>query len=150
LFRPVWLRDLWDTNRHPVNRNILRSEQNILYRKLSTDFGCFGFSFNPGLRRTADYKLIAPFHKIGGEQEIGFEYKRLNYYGAILEQSAVEHIGWGRHISDNTLKEKSENQVRFFFKKINLFFQSQPGEIGVKAAFFIFIKAVVNWIKKIL
>lgn len=104
----VWLRDLWDTNNHPVSRNILSTNNGVLYRKMSRNFGCFGFSFNPGLRRLKDYNVIAPFYKIGHEVDIGLKYQTMNYWGVILEQSAVEHIGWDRHVVDSTLIQRHQ------------------------------------------
>lgn len=60
----------------------------------------FGCSYNPGLRRMADYKLVAPFASIGGEMEVSFVYLRLGYATAHLEVPAVRHLGYGRHITD--------------------------------------------------
>jgi hypothetical protein len=114
----IWLRDLWDTNNHPVSREILTTKSSILYRELSRYFGCYGFSFNPGLRRLKDYQIIAPFNKIGHEVDIGLKYEKMNYHAVILEQSAVEHIGWERHVIDNTIMNFNHHFLQKIRKKI--------------------------------
>jgi hypothetical protein len=59
-----------------------------------------GFTFNPGLRRLAEYLLVKPYESIGWETELSIEYKKLGYRAAILKDKHVEHIGWNRHIQD--------------------------------------------------
>ncbi len=51
------------------------------------------FSFNPGLRRTLDYKKIAPYKQIGPERDISLYYKLRGYGLAIMDHSDVVHIG---------------------------------------------------------
>ncbi|HEY3175496.1 MAG TPA: glycosyltransferase [Candidatus Polarisedimenticolia bacterium] len=102
----VWLRDLWDTNKHPPERTIRRTEQGVLHRRVTLDYlGWHGFSFNPGLRRKTDYDLVGSYEAIRNqyvnidhEMAIGQKYKDLGYYATILEEAAVEHIGWDRQI----------------------------------------------------
>ena len=60
----------------------------------------FSYSFNPGLRRMADYHRLAPFAPIGGEADISYAFKRAGFQNANLENPAVRHIGDGRHIHD--------------------------------------------------
>jgi len=76
--------------------------------------GGFGFSFNPGLRRLADYKKIgglrAPIEDRYGpafnvkdgclvERTNAEHYQRIGMWCASLEpEGRVEHIGWHRHI----------------------------------------------------
>ena len=60
----------------------------------------FGYSYNPGLRRLADYKSIAPFADIGTEREVSFVFKRLGFITAHLEAPAVRHLGDNRHVPD--------------------------------------------------
>jgi hypothetical protein len=66
-----------------------------------------GFSFNPGLRRLADYQRIAPFGAFApfnpqapwqSEADIGRVYQRLGMWAAILPEGYVKHIGDGRGI----------------------------------------------------
>jgi hypothetical protein len=76
--------------------------------------GGFGFSFNPGLRRLADYTRIGGvrqpvadrygpfFNQKDGcllERTNAENYQRLGMWCASLEpEGRVEHIGWHRHI----------------------------------------------------
>jgi len=76
--------------------------------------GGFGFTFNPGLRRLADYQAInglrGPVEKRYGpnfnvkdgcliERTNAENYQRLGMWCASLEpEGRVEHIGWHRHI----------------------------------------------------
>jgi hypothetical protein len=60
----------------------------------------FSYSFNPGLRRLADYRRLGPFASIGGEADISYAFKTAGFRIANLEAPAVCHIGWGRHIDD--------------------------------------------------
>jgi hypothetical protein len=101
----VWLRDLWDTNGHPPEREVRRAADGTLYRLMTTGYRLaeldwHGFSFNPGLRRTADYRLLGRYGSVGHESEVGDFYFRRGFRAAILERSAVEHIGGGRHLTD--------------------------------------------------
>lgn len=63
--------------------------------------------FNPGLKRKADYDLIAPFSKHTtfnpakpwkAEADISQVYHRLGYTAAILNEPYMRHIGGGRHV----------------------------------------------------
>src|ERR1035441_8517432 len=114
----VSLRDLWDTNGHPPERPRYLTPDGVCFRHMSRHyvsprgFIWRGFSFNPGLRRTADYQRVGSyaavlkergmdscFEGLPQESAIGECYHHLDYYAAILEQGAVEHIGYGRHVS---------------------------------------------------
>ncbi len=101
----VWLRELNDTNGHPIEENIYKAGETE-YRLVATNVnGWHGGSFNPGLRRLSDYKKIAPYSKIGKqhaqighceayrEMLIGQEYYKLGYRAAILLNGYVKHIG---------------------------------------------------------
>ncbi len=48
-----------------------------------------GFSFNPGLRRTADYTKYAPYGRLGPEAQISSHYKRCGFRMAYLEAGDV-------------------------------------------------------------
>jgi hypothetical protein len=117
----VSLRDLWDTNGHPPERPRYLTPDGVCFRHMSRHylsprgFIWRGFSFNPGLRRTADYQRLGSyavvlkergmascFEGLPQESAIGECYHQLGYYAAILEQGAVEHIGYGRHVSTQT------------------------------------------------
>ncbi len=94
----VWLRELWDTNKHRVGRDILYTKKGVMFRTLASGNGgdWHGFTFNPGLRRLADYEKLKSFTDVGHEYEINVRYWELGFYAAILEQGATEHIGWKR------------------------------------------------------
>ena len=64
------------------------------YPKLHKQF--FGYGYNPGLRRIADYQRIAPIAKIGNEGLVSVVFKMLGYSSAHLEIPATVHLGWGR------------------------------------------------------
>jgi len=92
----VWLRARDDTNGHPIVY-FNDSYDLIAYGYLN----CWnGFSFNPGLRRLVDYKLISKYGDVGHEPQISEKYRELGYKAAILKDKYVEHIGWGQHITD--------------------------------------------------
>ncbi|MCF5711208.1 glycosyltransferase family 2 protein [Pseudomonas tremae] len=57
-----------------------------------------GFSFNPGLRRLADYRQHAPYSGHGGEKKLSQLFASQNRYALILENDAVLHTGFGEHV----------------------------------------------------
>jgi hypothetical protein len=57
-----------------------------------------GFSFNPGLRRLADYKQHAPYSSHSGEKKLSQLFAAQNRYALILENDAVLHTGFGEHV----------------------------------------------------
>tara|TARA_A100001015_G_scaffold237421_1_gene270014 strand:+ start:4611 stop:6725 length:2115 start_codon:yes stop_codon:yes gene_type:complete len=103
----VWLRPykngILSQNGHPIDMNIVNN-----YRIVSNNFlnQWMGFSFNPGLRRLSDYKLIGHYSKfneidhniniVNGELNIQAAYKKLNKFVVITlkEEGYVKHIGW--------------------------------------------------------
>lgn len=80
-----------------------------------------GFSFNPGLRRKKDYMIIQPYYRnIDSsitEANISKQYHQMGMSAAILENSAVEHMGWGHHIKTSEdfklLKIKNKIKIRY-------------------------------------
>lgn len=66
-----------------------------------------GFSFNPGLRRLADYALAAPYAAKEGEKRLSRFYAERQRHALILENDAVLHTGWGEHVTtgDETRKK---------------------------------------------
>lgn len=100
----VWLRELWDASRHNMERTIQVTGGGVMFRqvlpKQKKDCTWYGFTFNPGLRRLADYHLVGPFAAVGHELEIDSEYHQRGFYSAILEEGATESIGQGRHVPD--------------------------------------------------
>jgi len=107
----VWLWGVKNTS-HPVEDGIYKAG-NIEYRLLCTNVPTpsrdgyhffHGFTWTPGLRRLADYKLVAPFTNIVKpetffrrfETLVGMAYFKMNYRGAILIEPYLFHIGSGR------------------------------------------------------
>lgn len=122
----VWLRDLKKDVliRYPFHYAGKKDcINNINYFHLeSTDNTWKGFSFNPGLRRLNDYLPLKPFHKEGKkaediESELSKKYYQLGKYAVILENSAVEHIGWDNHINNDDevkrLKKKRNRKIKY-------------------------------------
>ena len=94
----VGLRAHNDTNGQPIEY------YNEEFDLMSLNFNGIwhGFTFNPGLRRLADYLLVKPYKSIGWENDLSIKYKELGFRAAILKEKHVEHIGWNRHIQDAT------------------------------------------------
>ena len=104
----VWLRE-YCTEKRYVKRNghrICTDLINNSYYKLQ----CFkerdniwnGFTFNPGLRRLSDYKIVGPYSEImfehsgGCEEALSRKYFELGFYCVITNNhhGFVQHIGW--------------------------------------------------------
>jgi hypothetical protein len=113
----VWLRAHDDTMGHPIDPDFAGTAEaapghEVRYRRMALDHGGWhGFSFNPGLRRLADYRAHFPEgygRRVGSDWEspnqpeamIGEVYRSLGYYAAILDAPAgfVRHIGWGHSV----------------------------------------------------
>ena len=95
----VWLRERNDTNNHPIEHKDLGG-----YFRVASNYKWKGFSFNPGLRRMADY---VPYRNLTNvkngwqaEFEIGMYYWKLGYYAVILPHGYVMHIGGGKSTSN--------------------------------------------------
>jgi hypothetical protein len=76
-----------------------------------------GFSFNPGLRRRADYLLHAPYAAFSGEKDLSRLYAQENRYALILENDAVLHTGFGEHVvvpqeRSNKLRRKRRDRIK--------------------------------------
>lgn len=92
------------------------------YKLDSTDPLWRGFSFNPGLRRLADYKKVAPYARFEssskGESGISIEFHNLNMRTVLLENDACAHIGYGNHVITDSerlvqAKKKKVHQFRY-------------------------------------
>ena len=72
---------------------------NIPFYQLSSDKEDWqGFSFNPGLRRLADYQKFRPYAQFDGEKKISRIYADSGNFALILENDAVLHTGFGEHL----------------------------------------------------
>lgn len=102
-FITVWLREMEDTNQHPVIKTDLG------YGIMKTGHGMWqGFTFNPGLRRLKDWEDINGYARYTvfnrkrpwlSEAAIGQLYASLGFRAVILNQGYVRHIGADRHVS---------------------------------------------------
>lgn len=116
----VWLRSLaHDLSIH--SPYVYVDERQLLngisfFRLMSGKEDWQGFSFNPGLRRLADYKQHAPYGAWAGEKDLSRVYDAENRYALILENDAVLHTGFGSHVvvSDEARKKKRRKK----FEKI--------------------------------
>ena len=64
------------------------------------------YSFNPGLRRLADYKKIGLFRLLLEEENISARARQMGYRQARLENGGVQHIGRHRHVPDLFIRSK--------------------------------------------
>ena len=98
----VWLRDRGDVNNHPIDDEVFTS-CGVDYSLVSINAhgGVWhGFTWNPGLRRLSDYKLIAPFIQYKQEKDfnalaecrVGQKFHELGFRAAILMDGYVKHI----------------------------------------------------------
>lgn len=96
----VWLRDRNVYAAERIGSDKYVTDQGVSYRTVNAeaDPDWHGFTFNPGLRRHADYLRIKPFDDVGHEYEINKRYFELGYRAAILDNPATEHIGWRRSV----------------------------------------------------
>jgi hypothetical protein len=112
----VWIRALNDTNGHPVLNYPLTAAE-IPYRLLCHDYEgkwgsiWHGFSWNPGLRRRRDYRLLGSFVSLDPETtreaweveaDAGAFYRQRGFFAAILTDNNsngyVRHIGGNRQV----------------------------------------------------
>ena len=114
----VWIRSLKDTSGHPSEPRT-RRVNDVRWQKLTLDYeGIWhGFSFNPGLRRLADYVAIGGYGNCAqfdfrrpnkAEAAIGRLYKDWGYFAAILSEPIegyVKHVGTGQHVGPPECQE---------------------------------------------
>lgn len=73
------------------------------------------FYFKSGLRRLADYQLIAPIAQYSSEGGTGNKYYELGFKAAIFPEGSVKHIGYHRGIryKTNIAKWRKDFNVAF-------------------------------------
>jgi hypothetical protein len=108
----VWIRPLDDMQGHPLLPHVY-VDAGVRWQRLA--FGYLnvwhGFSWNPGLRRMADYVSIGgfgvhsrfdPAKPLSSERRIGEIFRNRDFYSAALCDSGgigyVRHTGGGRHV----------------------------------------------------
>ena len=120
----VWLRETTDTNGHPVLPELHKvSDNSIDYQLMMTnhkkgDKSWHGFTFNPGLRRLADYQLIAPMSDYPGEMEVSDIYHQHGFKAAIFPEGFVEHIGYHRGIRYNIKSPQFVKDISMKYRKV--------------------------------
>ena len=114
----VYLRALTDTQKHPVLPYDYVTE-GVEWRRMAYNHVLMGewhgFSFNPGLRRLADYVSLGGYGQHTrfdqsqpgqSESTISKLYRKRDFFAAILSdddgKGYVRHIGKGRHVGPET------------------------------------------------
>lgn len=112
----VWLRSsAHDLSIHSpyVYLGDRKNIKDIFFYKVNSEKADWqGFSFNPGLRRLADYKKHAPYSQYSGEKDLSRLYAAENRYALILENDAVLHTGFGAHVVVNAEKERKKKRKK--------------------------------------
>lgn len=107
----VWLRAEFDTNGHPLDPDeyvASNGSETFEFRRLAYGYKnngntWHGFSFNPGLRRLADYQALGGYSRYKGELAISYAYKSRLFSAVILcGMGSVRHIGDERHVVDSS------------------------------------------------
>jgi hypothetical protein len=114
----VWIRALDDVQRHPIDPQV-KIDGGVAWREMARDYDLnssgvlwHGFSFNPGLRRFADYVEIGGYGKHArydfkvpwkAEHAINDIYRQRGFFAAILcdemGKGYVRHLGRGRRVA---------------------------------------------------
>lgn len=88
----------------------------VFYELKSNNDQWRGFTFNPSLRRLADHKKISPVSRFAsgaaGESMLSQEFDKMGMKTAILENDAVAHTGFGRHVMENSEAAKYEKKKK--------------------------------------
>ena len=99
----------------------LKDFKDVRYRKI--DPFChpewFGYSTNPGIRRTEDYHRLDSYAEYKNEIGLSKAYKRLGFYMLMLENGGLKHIGDGQHVNDPTLPKRPKTFIGRFKRSIN-------------------------------
>ena len=94
---------------------VVKSGHVVAHRLMSSNDQWQGFSFNPGLIRLSDYQKIkggyASFLKdatyaINVESDLSVYVSQQDRFTVILENDAVAHIGYDRHVANRKEKRK--------------------------------------------
>jgi len=79
---------------HPINPKQLITVNGTIYYTYQYNYNnvYHGFSFNPGLRRISDYKILGLYQNYGSEEAIGDFYHLNGYQAACLQKSYCYHL----------------------------------------------------------
>lgn len=116
----VWLRELDDTNKHPVLDKEFISLSGLKFRELKTHhLGIWhGFTFNPTVKRLSDYKKIGMYQNVGHEHDIGQFFFDLGHKAVIFSEGYLKHSGWHRGVFDvDKKRSKFQMELDTWFKK---------------------------------
>lgn len=113
----VWLRSFYHDLRihcpfHGLGpREVL---QGVAFYPVTSDKDDWqGFSFNPGLRRLADYQRMGSYASSGGEEKaVARWYAQQGYRAVLLENDAVAHTGWDEHVVTEGDRAKRKHRER--------------------------------------
>ncbi|MTC70965.1 glycosyltransferase family 2 protein [Providencia sp. wls1914] len=117
----VWLRDYDDDiKKHYsfISKDEQKEFENISYSVINSSHSMMrGFSFNPGVKRLSDYKLIKTYN-IGKSADLtegvlSIAYSMYGMYVVILNKSAVKHLGWDNHIPTDSEKFKKSKKIKY-------------------------------------
>lgn len=97
----------------------LKTVDGVSYRVLASDSHVlwFGYSFNPGLRRTADYAQLGSFQSIGHESDLSLHFKSRGMGIAVLENRACTHLGEHRHVKDRVFPITQSKAFKIYWKQ---------------------------------
>jgi hypothetical protein len=108
----VWIRGFHAPDSHPILEEPL-SSSGVAWRKVALGWRDIwnGFSFNPGLRRLRDYRLVGSYASVveaaadragNNEARLSDLYRRIGFFAAILwdedKRGYVRHKGRGRQV----------------------------------------------------
>lgn len=122
----IWLREQNDTNKHPIEPTLFEcKEEGRPYQIMMRNYGkhnntelWHGFTFNPGLRRTKDYTLVAPIGDLDGENAMSTVYHEHGFKAAIFETGYVRHIGYHRGIRYNITQSEFLKDLSVKYRKV--------------------------------
>jgi hypothetical protein len=98
----------------------VQSFKHVRYRKPSPwlDPHWLGYSFNPGLRRLADYQLLGSFSRWGDEMDASLYFKLRRRTIAILAEPACETSGEIRRLPKKTVSRSLRARWQFATAKL--------------------------------
>lgn len=121
----------------PTSDQIVQGElehhRGIAFRRAPrlVDAHWLGYSFNPGLRRLADYRRMGGFRRWGHEIDASIYFKRRGMTMAALEEPACETTGWRRHVPDRISRRNWRSRVQQWQRDLVHKAESALGRRGI-------------------